>query len=105
MILSGRGQLSTDHKQGVRRFGILFDWGLEHYFASECPPSTGPRLLYPQYLTDEHSLTFQTLQKRETPWWKYISLSLGFEVKPLLTHIPALCHSECCYYKEGASSL
>lgn len=56
VILPGRGQLSTDYKCGVRRFGLLFDWSLEHYFARECslPPSMGSNHCYPQYSTNEH---------------------------------------------------
>lgn len=68
-----------------------------------CPLPWDLAYYNPQYFTDEHSLTFQTLQQeRETSWWKWITLSLGCEVKPLLTHIPPLCSSECRYNKEGA---
>lgn len=97
VILPGRGQLSTDYKCGVRRFGLLFDWSSEHYFAHECslPPSMGPNYCYPSI---QQMSTFQTFRQEQlTLWWKWITL----EVKPLLTHIPLLCSSECCYYEEG----
>lgn len=74
----------------------------------DAPPSLpltmAPNILWPpQYSTDEQILTFQTWQQEwDTPWWKWVTLSLDCEVQPLLIHSSFV---QCCYSKEGASSM